>query len=169
MKNEYIDLFLILQILPCEKNRLCSKYTNLYRTPLRFPARKSIFQYPAYFGLLAEIHISISISCRASYYFFFQCRLLQLVIRYIGPDKTHMHRLHPRCGPHITTCFLLHVCRIVPALTHLASHPYFYLPPFSFGKKKRKKSIVPRFSIFPSPRFGSYCLFGKIQRVPAFN
>lgn len=35
------------------KNRLCSKCTNLYRTPVRAPARKSIFQYPAYFGLLA--------------------------------------------------------------------------------------------------------------------
>lgn len=68
---------------PCEKNRLCPNIrilssnlaVRLLPCPLSLPSpsscRASIFQYPAYFGLLAEIRISISISCRASYFFFF--------------------------------------------------------------------------------------------------
>lgn len=46
-----------------KKKHLCLKCTSLHWILQRSPTRESIFQYPAYFALLAEIHISISISC----------------------------------------------------------------------------------------------------------
>lgn len=49
--------------------------------------------------------------------------------------------------------FLLHVGRIVPALTHLAPHPYSYPLPLRLGgEKKKKESIGPRAFPFSRPR-----------------
>lgn len=69
-----------------------------------------------------------------------------------------MHRAHLRCGPYNNVFFV--VCCIVPVLTHLAPHPYLCRGSSPLLLKK-KRSIGPRFFIFPSPHFGSYCLFGN--------
>lgn len=78
-----------------------------------------------------------------------------------------MHRAHLRCGPY-NNVFLLHVGRIVPALTHLAPHPYPYPLPLRLKKKKKKKeSIGPRFSIFPSPaHLGQLLLIWRSEESP---
>lgn len=139
-------------VLPCEKK---IAFVRTYEFPsslvvqLPWPPRflpsiyhASIFQYPAYFGLLAKIRISISISCGASYFFFLFwfwfvffsmpsfCNSLSGISARM---KRGMHRAHLRCGPY-NNVFLLHVGRIVPALTHLAPHPYPY--PLSLRLKK---------------------------------
>lgn len=145
-----------MQILPCEKNRLCSKCTNFHRTPPRSPTQKAYFNIRPTSTSSPRIRISISISCRASYFFFFLFRNslsgISVRIKRVCTERISV-------AVRITTCFLLHVCRIVPVLTHLAPHPYLSPRfPSLFGKKR---SIGPRFFIFPFPHFGSYCLFGN--------
>lgn len=76
--------------------------------------------------------------------------------------KRGMHRAHLRCGPY-NNVFLLHVGRIVPALTHLAPHPY----PYPLSLRLKKKSIGPRAFPFSRPRRASRAVIAylEIQRV----
>lgn len=75
--------------------------------------------------------------------------------------KRSMHQAHLRCGPY-NNVFLLHVGRIVPALTHLAPHPY----PYPFPLRFKKKNLLARAFPFSRPRAPRAVIaYLEIQRV----
>lgn len=102
-----------------------------------------------------RIRISISISCRASYFFF---SFSELVIRYIGPDKTRMHRAHLRCGPYNNVFF-------VACLPHCAGTDPLSASPLSlpgFPPLWKKKIHWSALFHFPVPALRQLLLIWKI-------
>jgi len=69
-----------------------------------------------------------------------------------------MHRAHLRCGLYNNVFFV--VCLPYCVGTDPLSASPLSLPRFPSPFEK-KRSIGPRFFIFPSPHFGGYCLFGN--------
>lgn len=136
---------------------------KLPSNPAAIPHAKSIFQYPAYFDLLAEnTHFNIHFLQSELFFFSFS----ELVIRYIGPDKTRMHRAHLRCGPYNNVFFVACLPHCAGTDPLSASPLSFTEVPLPFWKKKIHWSALFH---FPVPALRQLLLIWKSKESTALN